>query len=377
MTRVRMSRGHPLVALLAVLGGWIGGRATTWEPAAAVALHAPESPVAAPGFAADRQGGPQSFFGAGTAYDYPPMPAAGPPVPMFAGYRVAPSPRWPEPAWSRPPVTGRPSFEPDPPSSPAHLADEFAMTDAFPRFYAPEPPGMARPQAATAQPALAPPRPRRWSADAWALLRRDQAGVASAGVLPATYGASQAGAVLRYRLALASRYRPTLYLRTTSSMGQLRETAAAFGFTGRPLPALPVTMGVEGRVTDQGGRRRFQPAALAVTELAPFPLPAGFRGEAYAQGGYVAGAFATPFADGQVRADHALVRVGKIDARVGAGVWGGAQKGAARLDAGPSASVTMPLSHGALGRVAVDWRFRLAGDAVPDSGPAVTLSAGF
>jgi hypothetical protein len=28
-------------------------------------------------------------------------------------------------------------------------------------------------------------------------------------------------------------------------------------------------------------------------------------------------------------------------------------------------------------RLGVDWRFRVAGDAAPSSGPAVTLSAGF
>jgi hypothetical protein len=72
-----------------------------------------------------------------------------------------------------------------------------------------------------------------------------------------------------------------------------------------------------------------------------------------------------------------LLSVGKVDTRIGAGIWGGVQKGAARLDAGPSASVAMPLGRGTNGRIAIDWRFRLAGEAVPDSGPALTLSAGF
>ena len=37
----------------------------------------------------------------------------------------------------------------------------------------------------------------------------------------------------------------------------------------------------------------------------------------------------------------------------------------------------MPLGKGLFGRAAVDWRFRVAGDADPGSGPALTLSAGF
>lgn len=226
-------------------------------------------------------------------------------------------------------------------------------------------------------PIAPPPKPRRWSADTWAMLRKDGAGPLPNGLMPSTYGASQAGAVLRYRLSLKSRMRPTVYLRTTSSMGMMRETAAAFGVSARPIPSIPVIAAVEGRMVDQAGNRRIQAAAMAVTEFAPFRLPLGLRGEAYAQGGYVGGQYATPFIDGQLRVDRGLVSVGNIEARVGGGVWGGMQKGASRLDAGPGATVAFPLGRGTSGRVALDWRFRVAGDAAPGSGPAVTLSAGF
>jgi len=225
---------------------------------------------------------------------------------------------------------------------------------------------------------IAPPaKPRRWSADTWAMMRKNGAGPLPNGLMPSTYGASQAGAVLRYRLAMNSKARPSVYLRTTSSMGMMRETAAALGASARPIPSFPMIAAVEARMVDQAGRRRMQAAAMAVTELPPFRLPLGFRGEAYAQGGYVAGKYATPFIDGQLRVDRGLVSVGAIEARVGGGVWGGMQKGASRLDAGPGATIAFPLGRGTSGRVALDWRFRVAGDAMPDSGPAVTLSAGF
>jgi hypothetical protein len=133
----------------------------------------------------------------------------------------------------------------------------------------------------------------------------------------------------------------------------------------------------EGRLTEQAGARRIQPALMAITELPPFALPGGLRGEAYGQAGYVGGKFATPFADGQLRIDRGLWRIGQYDTRIGGGIWSGAQKGAYRVDVGPSASVTMPLPRGTFGRIAVDWRFRLAGEARPGSGPAMTLSAGF
>ncbi|WP_159978558.1 MULTISPECIES: hypothetical protein [unclassified Novosphingobium] len=379
-----ISRGHPVMALLAVLGGWVGGRAATWEPPFAAALQVAAQGASGPegGSVADSWGGPQSLPGTGLGL------ASADTGPVYPGGSVAASaastPYWRYAAlpaltagqgWNR-----SSSIPADPAHIPRHLRSEFALTESLPRFYAPEPPGMSRPPSSSASTSVeaGPQRVRRWSADAWALLRRDESGApASPGALPATYGASQAGAVLRYRLAPTSAYRPTAYMRTTSTLGQLQETSAALGLSARPLPSFPVIAALEARLTDQGGRRRFQPVALAVTELPWFALPADFRGEAYGQAGYVAGRFATPFADGQFKADRALVSLGKVQARIGAGVWGGAQKGAARLDAGPSASLAMPLGRGTAGRVAIDWRFRLAGDAVPNSGPALTLSAGF
>lgn len=258
------------------------------------------------------------------------------------------------------------------------VREEFAHPDASfippPRFFAPEVAGALLPAGNPAS----PPRARRWSMDAWALIRRDgSGGLSSAGALPASYGASQAGGVLRYRLSLRDPRRPALYLRSTATTGQLRETAAAMGFSARPLATVPVVAAVEGRVTEYSGQRRVQGAAMAVTELPPFPLAAGFRGESYVQAGYVAGRFATPFVDGQFRADRGLFNMRGLDLRFGAGAWGGAQKGAARLDAGPTATIAVPLPRNAAMRVAVDWRFRLAGNAVPNSGPALTVSTGF
>ena len=213
--------------------------------------------------------------------------------------------------------------------------------------------------------------------DAWALVRKDPIKVQPAGILPATYGSSQAGAVLRYRLAMQSALQPTAYLRATSTLSGSPETAVALGLSARPLSRVPVVAAIEARLTDQSGARRVQPALTAVTTLPPLALPAALRAEIYAQGGYVGGRYATPFADGQVRVDRAVLDVGRAQARVGAGAWGGIQKGASRLDAGPGATVSMPLSPKVFGRLAVDWRFRVAGNAEPDSGPALTVAAGF
>jgi len=381
----KFSRGHPVVALLAVLGGWVGGRAATWEAPMAVALQAP---AAAPG-PQSLPGQPQDFGAEMTPIyrgeAYPGVylvrgkgrpvayASAAYPGPAYPGYVLLPSPRRDEAGWALADRGGRAGVYPAP-----GLREDFASFEPLPRFFAPESPGGTSGASAPAAPLPRPLRNRRWSLDAWALLRRDNTDAPSSpGALPGTYGGSQAGVVLRYALKPSSPYRPKIYLRSTSAKGAVGENTAALGLSVRPLPRFPVIAAIEGRLTDQDGKRRYQPVAMAVTELPPFPLPLGLRGEAYAQAGYVAGRFATPFADGQFRADRALFQLGSAQGRLGGGLWAGGQKGASRFDAGPSATVSMPLGRGLYGRAAVDWRFRVAGNARPGSGPAVTLSAGF
>ena len=114
-----------------------------------------------------------------------------------------------------------------------------------------------------------------------------------------------------------------------------------------------------------------------MSELAPFRLPFGAVGEVYGQAGFVGGRDATGFFDAQLTAERAVLSLGpgtKIG--IGGGLWSGGQRGAARLDLGPRVVL-----HSRLGplpvRAALDWRERVAGGASPDSGPALTLSAGF
>lgn len=216
--------------------------------------------------------------------------------------------------------------------------------------------------------------PSRWSADAWVLLRRDDA-VPLVAAQP-SYGRSQVGAVARYVLASGNAHRPQAYARLASALSGPRERELALGLSARPLAGVPLRLAVEGRAGDTATGTRLRPAAYVVTEFPPLALPMGLRAEAYAQAGYVGGRDATAFADGQARIDRAMVRRGSLEARLGAGAWGGAQRGAARLDIGPSAVATFRLGE-VYGRVAADYRVRVAGAARPASGPALTVSAGF
>jgi len=124
------------------------------------------------------------------------------------------------------------------------------------------------------------------------------------------------------------------------------------------------------------GKAHVRAALFAVTEIAPIALPAGARAEFYVQAGYVAGPAAIAFVDGQFRIDRVIAHGAGGELRAGGGAWGGVQRGSGRLDLGPSAAIVASRGPSAL-RVAFDWRIRVAGNAAPASGPALTVSAGF
>jgi len=214
----------------------------------------------------------------------------------------------------------------------------------------------------------------RWSGDAWLLARQDTTTPITSG--RGSYGRSQAGAVLRYRLLPSSPHRPAAYGRVTRALVGPPSSEVALGLSARPMPQVPVAVAVEGRaLLDGPAGGEVRPAAFAYTELPPQRLPLGFRGEAYAQAGYVGGTFATAFVEAQARVERAIRDEPRGDLRAGAGIWGGAQRGAARLDVGPTATVTLDFGE-ARGQASIDYRFRVAGQAEPSSGMAVTLSAG-
>ncbi|PTS80097.1 hypothetical protein DBR17_11225, partial [Sphingomonas sp. HMWF008] len=118
------------------------------------------------------------------------------------------------------------------------------------------------------------------------------------------------------------------------------------------------------------------PALAVVGGIGPVALPRDFRLEAYAQAGAIRRGTTEPYADGAVRIVHPLGTIGGVPVELGAGAWGGAQRGAARLDLGPSLGVSVPLGKQRV-RVLLDWRQRVAGTALPGSGAALTLGTDF
>jgi len=238
------------------------------------------------------------------------------------------------------------------------------------------PPVFAAPYPAQATAAM-----DRWSLDAFAFYRAgSNAESITQGRAP-LYGASQASAILQYRVAPSSRHDPRVYVRGYRALVTDGESEVAAGVSARPIGVVPLRVAAEIRVTESALGRTERPAFYAVTEFPPLDLPLGVRAEAYASGGYVGGRAATPFADGQASLTREIVSFDGPGTRpvrltLGAGAWGGAQREAHRVDVGPTMRVDLDVGE-VPARLSVDWREQVSGDAAPGSGLAATLSTRF
>ena len=216
-------------------------------------------------------------------------------------------------------------------------------------------------------PALTQHKIDRLQLTAWAMLRPSQGGTAGSQSLApgGSLGASQAGARLIYNFTrqIAASFR------ASSDVGR-RGGEVAGGIRVQPLLGIPLWVTAErrqriGRLGD--GRNAF--ALFFEAGVYDRPMPARFRLDSYLQAGVVGLRTRDKFIDGGLT----LTRPVYKQFSAGLGVWGGAQPGLYRVDAGPR--VTMRV-RGTM-RVHFDWRQRLAGNAQPGSGPAITLAGDF
>lgn len=142
----------------------------------------------------------------------------------------------------------------------------------------------------------------------------------------------------------------------------------------QPIAHLPVTLTLERRAgLDRGGRDAFAAGMFGGFEQALSPR---IRLDAYAQAGVVGLERRDAYVDGAVRLEREVHRMGSVWIGTGAGLWGGAQPGAARLDLGPQLVAHLPVARGGV-RLGAEWRQRVAGDARPGSGPVLSLGADF
>ena len=358
----------PVRFLMVLAAGWVGVRAVTLGAVpgftVSYARPAPSAdlpPIAATSFgplppveAMLPQQPPYPY-----PYAHPQMWAGAPPaaVPYYVPYPTPASlpveaiaPRQP---WSLPQTPAGPQF-----FTPIEPIDQWEVSSlaAFPgRRSSPVPQVFAQ----------AADRPLdRLQMSSWALLR----GTSSPGSLASggTLGGSQAGA----RLTYAFDRRLAASFRTTSPLGGSRGAEVAAGLRITPFPAIPVAITAERRQSISphgGGRSAF--ALFAEGGLYRRPMPMNFTLDAYFQAGVVGFNSRDLFADGALAFSRPVY--GRFSA--GFGLWGGAQPGVYRIDAGPRLSIRVRDNIHAH----VDWRQRLAGSAQPLSGPALTLAADF
>ncbi|MEG3153173.1 hypothetical protein U1769_25100, partial [Sphingomonas sp. ZT3P38] len=207
-------------------------------------------------------------------------------------------------------------------------------------------------------------RPSRWSGSAWFVTQR---GAPAGGPL---LGGDQAGARIAY--ALGSDRRVAVYARASGALAASGRELA-FGAEWRPLDA-PIRLVAEQRIGLDGALGG--PAIGIVAGIDGVKLPLDFKLEAYGQAGAVARSRIDPFADGALRVVREVASAGRARLEIGTGGWGAAQRESARMDIGPTAVTTLPLGKNAV-RVAIDWRQRIAGNASPGSGPALTMGTDF
>lgn len=224
------------------------------------------------------------------------------------------------------------------------------------------------PQAATAAPQSVSPAPSRWSGSAWLFVREAAGGpdLAPGGTL----GGSQAGARLSYRINGDTRRPLAIAGRLYAPLERLNSAEASLGIDWKPIAGLPVHILAERRERiGRDGRSDFAITAYGGGERSV--LNGRLRLEAYGQAGVIGLKERDLFADGAVRAS---TPAGPLE--IGVGAWGGAQPGAARLDVGPQASLRIPVGRTGV-RASAEWRFRVAGDAEPGSGPALSIATDF
>ena len=212
---------------------------------------------------------------------------------------------------------------------------------------------------------------RHWSAEAYALFRDAGAvGVAASPVL----GGGQSGAGAAWTIDPLAR-RPVaiigrIYAAHVAASGIDGDTAqAAIGVRWQLRPGVGIAaerLIAIGRATSADWNLRV--AAGGERQLGHIGLDA--YGEAGVRGN------GDVYAGGQARAALPLGTAIGLRFSGGPGVWGSVQAAAttaSRLDLGVGVTGRLPAGVA----VSADWRWRVAGNAAPASGPAVTVSMGF
>ena len=202
----------------------------------------------------------------------------------------------------------------------------------------------------------------------WRLSARNRPALAPA----AQYGGSQSGIILTYNPFVRSQWAPAILIRA-SATPDWEERELAFGLRWKPDRRWPILVTAERRFR---GDAQDVYAVYLSGGLDALPVAKQWRLQAFGQAGYVSGSGGGEFYDGQAKLLHPVARLGAVKIQAGAGTWAGGQKGASRVDVGPTVVTELDAGPAKL-LVQLDWRMRASGNAEPKDGVALTLSTGF
>lgn len=216
------------------------------------------------------------------------------------------------------------------------------------------------------------PNVSHWRFSAW-LLARSGSGPVSLS-RDSQLGGSQAGLRAQYGFTGSGDGELAVSARLSRPIST-RDGEAALGLVLRPAAHVPVQMLLERRIAiETGGRDTWALGIAGGVDRARLPL--GAEIDAYVQAGVVGAHSRDLYADAALAVSRPLWTRDRSVAVLGSGLWASAQTGAARLDIGPQARFVMPIEGAAL-RVSLSWRQRIAGNARPGSGPALTVATDF
>ncbi len=191
------------------------------------------------------------------------------------------------------------------------------------------------------------------------------------------YGGGQSGIITTFALqnpdSFGQPQRLAILVRAAIAHDRLDQRELALGVRWRPVKELPVSITAERRLRHD---QRDAFAVYAAGGVDDMQLPLQLRMAGFAQAGVVSGKDAGAFFDVLARADRNIVRLKGISLHAGAGAWAGGQRDATRVDIGPSLRTDIVIKTARF-RLNADWRFRIAGNASPTNGPALTLSTSF
>ncbi len=209
---------------------------------------------------------------------------------------------------------------------------------------------------------------KRWSGTAWLLWRPE---VGRGAVQAPLLGGSQMGARLDYRLGEGF----SLYGRVSRALTGLSSEEAALGVALR-AGSLPFSVLAERRQRiGPGGRNGF--ALLVAGGLNPREIAPNVEVDGYVQAGIVGLPGGDAFIDGKSSIGYRLRPASTgWDVTIGGAISGSAQPGVERLDIGPELRVRVPIGPTSV-RLSAEYRARIAGQARPSSGAAITLVSDF